>query len=402
MQRFDRRQFLKSSLLGASGAILTAGALTQSGCASAQASTSEKKILTRKLGKTGIELPIVSFGVMRADNPALVRSAIEGGIVHYDTAHGYQRGRNEEMLGEVFKDRARNSFVIATKVQPEETDNKTGLLKPGSTSKAFLEKLDLSLKRLKLDYVDILYVHSISTRDAALYPAMLEAVQTAKKTGKARFVGMSTHKNEPEVIMAAIESGIYDVVLTSVNFKQDHYLKVKEAIAKAAKAGIGIVAMKTMAGGFHDKERKKPINCRAALKFVLSDPNVTTAIPGNINFDHLNMNMSVNYDLAMTDQERSDLAMGKSETGLYCQGCESCAAGCAKGLPIPEIMRAYMYTYGYRQPELAQSLLAELGLPDEPCRECLACTASCVKGFDIADRISDVSRLSRVPSEFLA
>ena len=70
------------------------------------------------------------------------------------------------------------------------------------------------------------------------------------------------------VIQAAIDSGVYEVVLTSVNFKQDHYPAVKEAIAKAAKAGIGIVAMKTMAGGFHDKERKQPINCKAALKFV--------------------------------------------------------------------------------------------------------------------------------------
>lgn len=402
MHGYDRRQFLKSSILGTSGAILAAGSVSQTGCASAQASTTAKKTITRKLGKTGIELPIVSFGVMRADNPALVRAAIEGGISHYDTAHGYQRGKNEEMLGEVFKDRSRDSFIVATKVLPEETDNKTGLLKAGSTAKAFLEKFDISLRRLKLDYVDILYVHSISSRDAALHPEMLEAVQTAKKTGKARHVGMSTHKNEPEVIQAAIDSGVYEVVLTSVNFKQDHYARVKAAIANAAKAGVGIVAMKTMAGGFHDKERKKPINCKAALKFVLSDPNVTTAIPGNINFDHLAMNMSVNQDLTMTDEERSDLALGKSESGLYCQGCESCAPGCTKGLPIPEIMRAYMYTYGYRQPELAHNLLAELGLPEEPCSNCSSCTATCVKGFDIADRISDISRLSRVPSEFLA
>lgn len=402
MQGYNRRQFLKSSLLGTSGAILTAGSLSQAGCASAQASTTEKKPLTRKLGKTGIELPIVSFGVMKADNPALVRAAIDGGIVHYDTAHGYQRGRNEEMLGEVFKDRPRDSFVIATKVPPEESDNKTGLLKAGSTAKAFLDKLDISLRRLKLDYVDILYVHGISARDAALYPAMLEAVQTAKKTGKARHVGLSTHRNEPEVVQAAIDSGVYEVVLTAINFKQDYYARLKEAIANAAKAGVGIVAMKTMAGGFHDKERKKPINCKAALKFVLSDPNVTTAIAGNTNFDHLAMNMSVNYELAMSDEERADLTIGKSESGLYCQGCESCAPGCPKGLPIPDLMRAYMYTYGYQQPELAQSVLADLGLPEEPCSRCSTCTAVCVKGFDLAARISDVSRLTRVPSEFLS
>jgi uncharacterized protein len=363
---------------------------------------SEKKFITRKLGKTGIEVPIVSFGVMRADNPALVKAALDAGIVLFDTAHGYQRGKNEEMLGEVLKDHPRDSFVLATKVQPEETDNRTGEIKAGSTAKAFLEKFDISLKRLKLDYVDILYVHSISSKDGAKFPAMLEALQTAKKSGKARHVGLSTHKNEPEVIQAAIESGVYEVVLSAINFKQDYYPKLKEAIANAAKAGIGIVAMKTMAGGFHDKERKQPINCKAALKFVLQDENVTTAIPGNTNFDHLNMNMSVNTDLKLTDEEKADLLLGKSQGGLYCQGCEHCVPNCPKGLPIPDIMRAYMYTYGYREPEMAHALLSTLDLPKLPCSDCSLCGAVCAKGFDISARIKDVSRLTEVPVEFLS
>lgn len=402
MNGYDRRHFLKSSLLGTSGALLAASALGQSATSNAQDPVSRKKFITRKLGKTGIEVPIVGFGVMRADNPALVKAALEAGIVLFDTAHGYQRGRNEEMLGEVLKDRKRESFVLATKVPPEERDDKTGTLKPGSTAKAFLDRFDTSLKRLKLDYVDILYVHGVSSREAALFPAMLEAVQEAKKSGRAKHVGMSTHRNEPEVIQAAIESGIYEVVLTSVNFKQDHYAQVKEAIAKAAKAGIGIVAMKTMAGGFYDKERTKPINCKAALKFVLQDENVTTAIPGNTNFDHLTMNMSVNTDLAMTDDEKASLALGKSEGGLYCQGCERCVPNCPKRLPIPDIMRAYMYTYGYKQPEMAQSLLTSLDVQQNPCSDCGDCTAVCTKGFNIAEKIADVSRLVNVPAEFLA
>jgi predicted aldo/keto reductase-like oxidoreductase len=402
MNGYDRRHFLKSTLLGTSGALLSLRALAKGASSIDRLPGNEKKFITRKLGKTGIELPIVSFGVMRADNPALVKAALDAGIVLFDTAHGYQRGKNEEMLGEVLKDRPRDSFVLATKVPPEEADNRTGELKAGTTAKAFLDKLDISLKRLRLDYVDILYVHGITSRDGALFPAMLEAVQTAKKSGKARHVGMSTHKNEPEVIQAAIESGVYEVVLSAINFKQDYYPKLKETIAHAAKAGIGIVAMKTMAGGFHDKERKQPINCKAALKFVLQDENVTTAIPGNTNFDHLNMNISVNTDLVMTDEEKGDLLLGKSQGGLYCQGCEHCVPNCPKGLPIPDIMRAYMYTYGYREPEMAQSLLSHLNLPEHPCSDCSHCGAVCAKGFDISDRIEDVARLSRVPVEFLS
>ena len=402
MNGYDRRHFLKSTLLGTSAALVGSSALAHAATHQEQGAAPKKKFITRKLGKTGIELPIVSFGVMRADNPALVKAAIDAGIVLFDTAHGYQRGRNEEMLGEVFKDQKRESFVIATKVVPEDRDNKTGELKAGSTAKAFLDRLDTSLKRLKMDYVDILYVHDVSSKEAAFFPAMLEAVQEAKKSGKARHVGMSTHRNEPEVIQAAIDSGVYEVVLTSINFKQDHYDKVTAAIAKAAKAGIGIVAMKTMAGGFHDKERTKPINCKAALKFVLQDENVTTAIPGNTNFDHLAINVSVNTDLDLTEEERTSLAFGKSESGLYCQGCEQCVPDCPRGLPIPDLMRAYMYTYGYRQPQMAQSLLKSIDIRNNPCSDCGTCTSVCAKGFNVAEKIADVTRVIDVPEEFLS
>ncbi len=249
------------------------------------------KMITRRLGKTGIVLPVVSMGVMRADNPALVRAALESGMKHLDTAHGYQKGNNETMLGEVLKDYPRDSFVISTKVPPDGKD-------------AFLENLDLSLKRLQMDYVDILYVHGLTSADDVLSAATLDALTAARESGKARHVGVSTHRNEPEVIRAAIRSGVYEVVLTSVNFKQDHYPEVKKAIAEAAAAGIGIIAMKTMAGAFHDKERTKPVNCKAALKWVLQDPNVTTAIPGITTFDQLTENAGVNNDLAMTEDEK--------------------------------------------------------------------------------------------------
>jgi predicted aldo/keto reductase-like oxidoreductase len=399
---FKRREFLQKTIFGSAGALLASASLVHSGLAASRASEEDKPVIKRSLGKTGIMLPIVSFGVMRSDSPALVHAAIKEGIILFDTAHGYQHGKNEEMLGEVFKDYKRDSFVLATKVPPEERNESTGLLGKSSTSKAFLEKLDISLQRLKMDHVDILYVHGLSSRDAVLYPEILDAVTTAKKLGKTKHVGVSTHKNEPEVIQAVIDSGVYEVVLTSINFKQDHYAAVKEAVAKAAKAGIGIVAMKTMAGGFHDKERQQPINCKAALKFVLQDEHVTTAIPGNTNFDQLAMNAGINRDLKMTAQEEADLLVGKSQGSLYCQGCEHCVPNCPKGLPIPEIMRAYMYTYGYRDSRQAQDLLLSLNISNNPCAGCAQCSATCTKNFAISERITDVMRLTTVPEEFLS
>lgn len=401
-KELNRRRFLQTSLISGAGVLLSPSLLAQSTEKIVASAPDEKPLIKRKLGNTGIEVPIVSFGVMRADSPALIKAAIKEGIVLFDTAHGYQNGKNEEMLGDILKEYPRESFLLATKVAPEDADRKTGALGPGSTSKAFLEKFDISLKRLKLDYVDILYVHNIMNREAALNPAMIEAVLEAKKSGRAKHIGLSTHRNEPEVIKAAIESKVYEVVLTALNYKQSYYEELKQTIALAAKAGIGIVAMKTMAGGFHDKERTKPINCKAALKFVLQDENVTTSIPGNTNFDHLMMNASVNRDLELTDDEKKDLSMGASQGGLFCQGCQTCVANCPKGLPIPDIMRAYMYTYGYIDSYQAQTLLTELDLPENPCSDCASCTAECVKNFKVDERIADVMRLTRVPEEFLA
>jgi len=399
---FSRRGFIQKTILGGTSALLASAAFSSSSFAAKNENMQEKPIIKRKLGKTGIELPIVSFGVMRSDSPALIHAAIKEGIILFDTAHGYQRGKNEEMLGEVFQGYRRDSFVLATKIQPEKKDTSAGPSDVKTDVKIFLDKLDISLQRLKMEYVDILYVHALSSRDDVLNPAMIEAVTAAKKLGKAKHVGVSTHRNEPEVIQAAIDSGVYEVVLTSVNFKQDHYAAVKESIAKAVKAGLGIVAMKTMAGGFHDKERKQPINCKAALKFVLQDENITTAIPGNTSFDHLSMNASVNSDLAMSAQEQADLMIGKSQGGLYCQGCEHCVPHCPKGLPIPDLMRAYMYTYGYRDSRQAQDLLLSLNLPNNPCEECAECSAVCAKNFAVSERVADVMRLTSVPEEFIS
>jgi uncharacterized protein len=387
MTYLDRRAFLKNSLVGASGALFAVPALAHT--VSQQTETPPKKIIRRKLGRTGIVLPIVSMGVMRADNPALVKAALKGGVGHLDTAHGYQHGKNEEMLGELLKDYPRDSFVISTKIPP-------------GTQDEMRSKIDLSLQRLKMKQVDIVYLHGPDSKSIVLDPDHMAFMKEIKASGKTRFIGVSVHRNEPEVIEAAAGAGIYDVVLTSINFKQDHYASVREAIAKAAKAGLGIVAMKTMAGGFLDKERTKPVNCTAALKWVLQDDNITTAIPGVTTFDQLSENLVVNEGLALSEKEKTDLAFAGTERGLYCQGCESCVKDCRKGLPIPEMMRAFMYTYGYGSSALGRELMNTLSLRTDPCRDCGSCTVNCSKGFNVQEKIADISRLRDVPEEFLA
>ena len=83
--------------------------------------------------------------------------------------------------------------------------------------------------------------------------------------------------------------------------------EVKQAIADTAGAGIGIIAMKTMAGRFWDKERKDPVNTKAALKYTLQIENIHTSIPGANAFNELEENFEVNVDISLTPDEIKDL-----------------------------------------------------------------------------------------------
>lgn len=387
MKRIDRRDFLKTGLTGAAGIAISPAVL------GSKIMNQNEKIITRTLGKTGMKVPVISFGVMRADNASLCKAAYENGIKLFDTANGYQNGNNETMLGNLFKDTPRNTFYLATKVKPAGVDREG---KPGPDTNAddFLSRFATSLKRLQMDYVDILYVHDISNVELLDYKPIINALERLKKEGKIKFAGFSTHRNEHIVIDAAASRNVYDVILTSYNFRHDNLDALNKAISKAASAGIGIVAMKTMAGG-------KLVNASAALKWALANPDIHTTIPGMTSFDHLEVNLKVLADINMTEQEKSDLLAYSSSPGLFCGGCNQCVPACPKNLPIPDLMRAYMYAYGYSNPLMAHSLLNELGIDTNPCKDCAECNVECTRSFDIRNKIADISRLGNVPVEFL-
>ena len=393
-----RRTFLKLGATGLTTLTLPLGKQAFSG-----PSLQEKKgkFIYRTLGKTGLKVPIVSMGVMNADNPNLVQAALDAGILLLDTAHTYQRGRNETMIGQVIKGRPRDSFYIATKVPGPSRDKSLAELPSREMKKAFLEKFETSLKRLGLDYVEIFYLHNITTAKDALFEPMLEALQQAKKEGKARFIGVSTHKNEPEVIRAAIQSNIYDVVLTSFNFRQDHREEVRRAIREASQAGLGICIMKTQAGVYWDREKTQPINMKAALKWALNEPHAHTAIPGMTTFDQLELDLSVMEDLTLTEAELQDLKLASQAPGYFCQQCDQCLPTCRQSLPLSTLMRAYMYAASYGNLSQAYAVVSSLDLPENPCQTCSTCSAKCVKGMEIGPRIQDVLKIRSLPESLL-
>ena len=139
-------------------------------------------------------------------------------------------GRNEGMVGEALKG-YRDRVYVATKV------------KPGS-KEAMIRSIDESLSSLKVDYVDLLQLHALSSAEQVMNTEYRE-VLASQKSGKTRFIGVTTHSKEPDVLNAVTDDPdkLYDTVLVTYNFQKPP--EVKAAIAKAAAANIGIIAMKT-------------------------------------------------------------------------------------------------------------------------------------------------------------
>ncbi len=212
MKEITRRGFLKKGIAGAG--IM---AVSPSIIASAAPQAAEENVIYRTLGKTGLKVPVISFGVMRSDNSSLCKAAYDKGIRLFDTANGYQGGNNETMLGNLFKEFKRDSFMLATKVKPN-TD-RDGKPTDQTTPEKFLETFNISLSRLQMDYVDILYVHDLSNPEMLEYKPLIAAIKKLKKDGKIRFMGFSTHKNEPLMINAAADKEDWDVILTQYNYK---------------------------------------------------------------------------------------------------------------------------------------------------------------------------------------
>jgi predicted aldo/keto reductase-like oxidoreductase len=395
MEKINRRKFLGLSAL-AGGAMV----VPQTAMASVKEETTgtkDGKIAVRTLGKTGIEVPILSMGVMRSDNPAVVRAAYNSGITFFDTAHGYQRGRNEEMLGEFFKDKDRNSFFIATKVKPD--------LSSENFEAEYEEHLNTSLRRLQMDYVDIFYAHAIENTGICVLddPRLVKVLKKFKEEGKIRHIGFSTHANKPAQIDEAIRTGIYEVCLISYNFKLNILPELDTAIQRGVDAGMGFVAMKTMTGGVEDAEGKKQVNGAACLRWVWQNPNITTAIPGFTSFDMLDNCLEAAYRPQLDDADKKYLAgLIEKNKLLYCQNCGQCVEQCTKSLPIPTIMRAYMYNFGYKYAALSKETLESSTVNGNDCAGCRQCKVTCPSGFKVAEKIAAITPIVNVPSSFLA
>lgn len=402
----SRREFMTRTLAGA-------GAMTVLGCkdgssvkagsptaAAAATGALDRPVLTRTLGRTGLAVPVVNMGVMNADNPDLVRRAYELGMRHFDTAAGYWRGKNEEMLGTVLADlKARDQAVIATKVAIPPAQRQS--FAPAELKAAFVRTFEGSLRRLRTDHVEILYIHDVSLAEDLGRPGFLEALAELKDQKKARFVGFSTHTNMAACLDAAAASGFFDAVLVAWNYAMQDDVALRRSLAAAAAKGIGLVAMKTqcMQSWYKDMIPSEQqalydgsIVQTAVLKWALRNDFIACAVPGFTSFRELEEDATVARDLEYNEAERKFLADRRIKLAMaHCVQCGACRPTCPAGVDTPTLMRAHMYL---RYPNVFQSREALASLPEgrglDRCASCAACAARCRGRVDIAGRVGQL------------
>jgi hypothetical protein len=375
----SRRTFIKSGMLGTATALIAPPVLADT---LQKMADSERSILPtpvyRTLGRTGLKISVVSFGAMLTPEPEVIRVAIEQGVNYIDTARKYMGGKNEEIVCKAVKG-MRDKVFIASKTLPE-----------SRTKADIIRDVETSLKTLGTDYIDVIQLHNLTDRGRIFISETREALALLKTQGKVRFCGVTTHKNEAEVLNALADDPdrFFDTCLVKYNFKSDK--EVSAAIGRAASAGIGIIAMKTQAGGYDTTALGKISPHQAALKWALQNPKVTAAIPGMKDMAQLREDIAVmGMPFTYADMRRLD-RYDEAISPFYCNFCGSCEAGCPRGVEISTINRALMYAEGgYRDISLARATCAEL--PQQAtaaaCADCEGCTARCVNGLDIAAKM---------------
>lgn len=378
-----RRDFLKFGLLGTTSAIFgwegeaAAAQKKQSG------SFSFPDPVYRTLGRTGLKITVVSFGAMLTPEPEVIRVALDHGVNYVDTARVYMGGRNEEVVAKALKG-IRNRVTVATKIEWR-----------ARTKGDMVRSVETSLRALETDTIDVIQLHSLSGRERIFEPEMRDAFLTLRKQGKVRFFGVTTHTNEAEVVNALVDDPdrFFDMALVKYNFRSGE--EMRKAIARAAQAGIGIVAMKTQAGGYKTDALGPISPHQAALKWALSDRNVTAAIPGMRDMAELREDIAV-MGMRLTLADSLILrCYGAATASRYCHLCGRCEGSCPRGVAISVVNRSLMYAEAYRSGELARATYA--GIPAKAsaaaCLDCGHCVARCVNGLDIAAKMDRARRL---------
>ena len=346
----SRRDFLKAAGAASLGSIFAAFNPL------AEASQGPKTMPTRPFGKTGIDVPILAFGGSLDTSLSLLvlRQAFKWGVTYWATANTYMGGKSEKGIGKYLakypEDRKRIFLVTKSHAW---------------TLSGLSRDLDLSLERMKTDYIDLFFVHSVRSISDLDDETKVWA-DKKKAQGKIQFFGFSTHGNMEACMLGASKLGWIDGIMMRYNYRLMHTDEMKRAMEACVRAGIGLTAMKTQGGGQVNTDsdtelklagrflQKGFTDAQAKLKAVWDNPAISCICSEMPNMTILMSNVAAALDKTrLSLRDMGLLRQYAQETrSHYCAGCaDICESSVQGNVPVSDVMRCLMYarSYGNRQ-----------------------------------------------------
>lgn len=362
----SRRTFFKTAGTAGLGATLS----PMLGVAEAQAAkpaqaTDMTGVPSRPFGRSGIDVPILSLGGMFdiPSNQTLLKQAIRWGVTYWDTAHTYSGGRSEEGIGQYFSrypEHREKIFLVTKSTQRD--------------PKGLSQELDMSLKRMQTDHIDLFFVHAIK-EIKVMNNDIRDWAREQKAAGKIRLMGFSTHTNMDDCLLGAARLDWIDGIMLTYNFRLMHENRMKAAVKACVDAGIGLTAMKTQGGGGVKTDSARELELagrfiqkgftdkQAKLKAVWENPQISSLCSQMPTMSILMANIAAAVDrTSLTENDHRHLHQYASETfSCYCAGCtQICENAISTDVPVGDVMRYLMYARCYGDTHDAKAYFASI------------------------------------------
>jgi predicted aldo/keto reductase-like oxidoreductase len=353
----------------------------------------------RRLGRSNLQVSVVGIGAGGLDGPEPIARAVDKGMNYIDTAICY--GGSEKVIARALQLHAglREKLIIATKWDVGHNWKKSEIL----------DSLNDSLKRLGVSTIDIMQLHWLGgghkVPDDGFNrldnPELYLAMEEAKKSGKVRFFGATSHAGErSKILKHAIDKGAFDMLLVKMNVLDYESADLPSLLAHAKAKDVGVVVMKSQPAGDRvpkGYEKSKYSIYQANLRWVL-EHDVACVVHSKIGTDASYQDLAVGaVQERFSESDRALLYRYASALSPeYCRGCaDECVAACPAGVAIPHVVQFAMYDRQYGWHERAREHYRELPEASrwsERCLSCNRCSEACEYGFDAAGQVKEAKR----------
>lgn len=370
----------------------------------------------RRFGNSGANLSALGFGAMRLptrmiddksvcdaeESMKIIHRAFELGVNYIDTAPYYCYEDSEIIVGRALKG-WRDRVYLSTK---NPIENNSG--------DDWRKRLEKSLSKLDTDYIDFYHMWGINWElfetkiDIAGGP--ISAAQKAKAEGLIRHLSFSFH-DKPENMFRIVDTGYFESVICQYNLLDRGN---EAAIAYACEKGLGVAIMGPVAGGRLGEPSEtikrllpgRASSAEIALRFVLSNPNVTCALSGMGSMKMVEENAetaSDNTPLSMEETSHINASMEENKrlAELYCTGCGYCMP-CPQEVNIPLNFQLMNYHRVYGLTQYAREQYALIGSSEgmkgkkaEDCIECGLCELKCPQKIEIRQQLRKTAEALR-------